>query len=139
MISSLDLGKGLSFIADSEWRPYLRPAMLRFLSSFFIALTLLVSPLAMAGVGGSALANAPSMRMMIADGHCAQNQPPPDDQSSHVQINCVTACAGIPAVEPIVADVVRPIRASAAPTGHPALFGVRPEGETPPPRITSEI
>ena len=112
--------------------------MLRFLSTLFTALALLASPLAMVG-GGVAMAHVRPMETMVSSGHCSESKLPSSDHKSDIQINCLTACAGIPAVEPVVMEAVPPVRAAAVAAGHRTLTGVRPEGETPPPRSASEI
>ena len=87
--------------------------------------------------GGMAMAHAPVVQM---DGSCAGMQhSSPDEKKSDLQVSCAIACAALPGTSadfghqtlaPRSADVVLPEQ---------VLAGIWPEGETPPPRIASEI
>ncbi|HEY0027436.1 MAG TPA: hypothetical protein VGC35_06165 [Allosphingosinicella sp.] len=98
---------------------------------------LLLMPLAMAGQG-HAVAAAPHGETASADaGHCADMEGKGDkkrhDGSSAAE--CLMACAALPAAgAPVAAEqiVLRPTPVAAL---EPAIVGLSPEAETPPPRI----
>ncbi|WP_158298932.1 hypothetical protein [Sphingomonas psychrotolerans] len=112
--------------------------MTRLLASFLVAFAMFFSPLAMEMGVGMAMAQTTAS---ISDGGCAgMHDPAPEhEQKSGLKMNCAAACAAIPGTPATVrARFIHPkSRAAMVPTQ--ALSGIRPEGETPPPRIASEI
>ena len=107
--------------------------LLRLLAMF----ALLLMPLAMAGQG-HAVAAAPHGEMASAEaGHCADIESEGDrkHQSGSAAADCLMACAALPAAgAPVAAEqiVLRPTPVAAL---QPAIVGLSPEAETPPPRI----
>lgn len=69
-----------------------------------------------------------------ASGHCADMQPGQHDHRGSADIDCMIACAGLPATlaTHAVAPVIRALRPS-LPLASP-LHGLAPEADTPPPR-----
>lgn len=102
--------------------------MLRLLSSLCVALALFLSPMVMAG--GVAMAQD-SHAMTAGDGHC----PPADEDSGEAKMDCMSACAAVPAVQPAFAALAPPPVATHIQRRHQLRFGVQPERETPPPRF----
>jgi hypothetical protein len=98
---------------------------------------LLLMPLAMAGQG-HAVAAAPHGQTASAEaGHCAdmdgKGEKKQHEGSSAAE--CLMACAALPAAgAPVAAEqiVLRPTPVAAL---APAIVGLSPEAETPPPRI----
>jgi hypothetical protein len=128
-------------VAAAHLRPYLRGSMIRFLSSLLVAIALLLSPLAM--VNGAAMA-MPHMAAtgtveMSADGHCAGEEAPVDEEKAPAKASCASACAAVPAASPVFLEDVAVTREAIGLRGPQVLSGICPEGETPPPRIVREI
>lgn len=113
--------------------------MFRLLSSLLIALSLLLSPLAMASGGGMAASHSSAMLMMEAHNDRAGTETPSNTGQSDGMADCAVTCAMIVAVAPAISDHVAAIEEEALVARYATLIGIRPEGEKPPPRITSEI
>lgn len=111
--------------------------MLRFLSSFFVAMALFLSPLAMAGGAGMAMPHA-TATVSAAGDHCAGGEVPSDEDSS-MKVSCASSCAAYPPVAPLPAEKPATARAELGIAKPQLLAGIHPEGETPPPRMTPEI
>lgn len=112
--------------------------MLRLLASLSVALALFFSPLAMSS-GEPAMAHATSVAMADASGHCSGDNHKSDTGKAGVMMDCLSSCS---AVQPAAAAVAEPSetpRMEVAIASYPTLIGLRPEGETPPPRITPEV
>ena len=107
------------------------------LFSLLAMFALLLMPLAMAGQG-HAVAAAPHGEMASAEaGHCADMEGKGDrkHQGGSSAAECLMACAALPAAgAPMAAEqiVLRPTPVAAL---QPAIVGLSPEAETPPPRI----
>jgi hypothetical protein len=111
--------------------------VIRFLSSLFVALALLLAPATMAAGSAPATAAAPAAGMNH-DGHCG-GEAPADENKAPVHMSCASSCAAVPAADP-GAPLSAPLpprdlltRALFAP-----LAGAAPESETPPPRSPLE-
>lgn len=101
---------------------------------FLVLLALLVAPY---GRIQQAQAATPPAQSMAMAGHCAPapaNTPAP---THHGSIDCMIACAGVPAVEAdLAAPALPPITMLvAAPVA--ALDGILPQFDPPPPRSLS--
>jgi hypothetical protein len=106
--------------------------MLRFLCSL-IALALVLSPLGMSQ--GMAMAHAPEA--VTADGHCGDSQAPADEnEGSGAMLDCMGICSAIAAADEAWAARGAPATASIQAPAMPALSGLHPESEPPPPRIS---
>lgn len=132
-------GLEVGFIVGSLQRSYLRRGMIRFLSSLIIALALFWSPLAMAGGAGMAMSHAPTTAASDTGGHCTGTEAPSDEESAPSEISCASACAAFLPCGPIAASEAPPAQAVLTLLGPQLIAGIHPEGETPPPRMTSEI
>jgi hypothetical protein len=108
--------------------------MPRFLLSIMALLALLVAPIGM--IGGAAMA-MPHHQPQAAAGHCA-GAPVPDHRGGEdrAAIDCMIACAGVPAIPPSAPAAVAPIAASPDQAPLRSLHGLQPEAATPPPRIS---
>ena len=127
-----------SFIERSGQPLYSAATMLRLVSSLLVALALLFSPLAMTGGGAMAAPHA-SMVATGMDGHCAGADAPSDNDHWDAMAECAVACTSFVAVDAAISDNVPPIKQEVLVSEYASMIGVRPEGETPPPRITPEI
>lgn len=128
-------------VAAGRMRPYLRGSMIRFLSSLLVAIALLLSPLAMENGAAMAVPHAAAAGTveMVADGHCAGEHAPVDEEKAPAKAGCASACAAVPAVPPVFLEDAAQVREAIGLRGSQVLSGIHPEGETPPPRITREI
>jgi len=112
--------------------------MPRLLSTLLLALALLLSPLAMVGVGPAHAAMPETASMAM---HCAEegSAPQHEKRAPGMDVGCATACAAVPATVQSAAE--QPANDPIAPPlpGDQLLSGIHPEGETPPPRIRPEI
>ena len=128
------------FIVRSRATSYLEGRMARLLSSLFVALALLLSPMAMASgvMGNTAHAATPSAGAAAA-AHCAGDEMPSPDDTQPEQLSCAAACAALPAAPPPSDTAQAPSDARLITAYPPALIGFEPEGETPPPRMTPVI
>lgn len=128
-------------VAARPMGSYLRGSMIRFISSLLVAIGLLLSPLAM--VNGAAMAMphraATGMVERVADGHCAGEHAPADEEKAPAKASCASACAAVPAVPPVFLEETDQVREAIGLRGSQVLSGIHPEGETPPPRISREI
>lgn len=112
---------------------------LRFLSSLLVALALFVTPLAMTGEG-AAMAHSKTATSEMP-GHC------PDpvggggdmDHGSKAKLQCMAMCAAVPAVPAAMAERVMSPRAVRVIAAVAMRAGIAPDGDTPPPRIFSNI
>ena len=113
--------------------------MLRALAHLALALALLLSPLAMKIGGGMAIAHAP---VASADGDCAAMRhasPDDDDRSADAKMSCALSCAAIAAFSSAIGERAAPAGTEAVRAALPALSGIQPERETPPPRAIPRI
>lgn len=111
--------------------------MTRLLASLTVAFAMFFSPLAMEKGGAMAMARA---TVGATDGGCAGMQhPASEEQKSDLKMNCAAACAALPGAPATMrARIIQPSsRTAIAPSQ--VLSGFLGEGETPPPRIASEI
>jgi hypothetical protein len=112
--------------------------MTRLLASIFLAFAMFFSPLAMEmGVGMAAAQTT----VGTSDGGCAgmHDSAPEQEQKSGLKMNCAAACAAIPGTPATVRARFTHPKSRTAMAPAQVLSGIRPEGETPPPRIASEI
>jgi hypothetical protein len=73
------------------------------------------------------------------DGHCGGEAPAGDDRKAPVHMSCASSCAAVPAADPAApAAAPPPARLLLAHAPSPALLGIAPERETPPPRPAPE-
>ena len=111
--------------------------MIRLFASLLVALGLFFSPMAMEMGGGTAMART---SMAETEGSCAgMDHPSRDDQSSDVPMSCFSACAAIPGAPAELGEQAAALAAARIVLPAQRLTGIWPEGETPPPRIASEI
>ena len=127
------------FVASSRAGLYLRPGMVRLLSSIIVALALFLSPLAMASGSGMAMSHPAAASTSEAAGHCGGSETPADDGKGPVKLSCASACAAFLPAGPAASDEAPADPAVLTHAGPQLLVGVHPEGETPPPRMTPEI
>lgn len=140
MTPDVSIGRVSLFIVRSRATSYLKGRMARLLSSFFVALSLLLSPMAMAsGVIASTAHAAPPDAGAAAAAHCAGDEMPSPDDTQPEHLSCAAACAALPAAPPPGGTAQAPSDARLLTTHPPALNGFEPEGETPPPRMTPVI
>lgn len=114
---------------------YLRSMVLRFLASLLVALSLLAAPAAMAA--GDARPAAPTAASH--QGHCAGGEAPAEEKKAPVHMSCASSCAAVAPAAPAPPGplpLAAPVPAGAA---GPALAGIMPEGETPPPRTAPDV
>lgn len=126
------------FIAGRGRRHYVG-GMFRALASLVVALALLLAPFGMPVSGhGAAHAAAPAAATMAHP--CADVAPEqaPGEHPSRLGIDCAIACAAVPAADADAPDPVKRQAVPLRPMTDSAMDGIRPEGETPPPRIASE-
>ena len=127
-------------IVRSRATSYLEGHMHRLLSSLFVALALLLSPMAMASGAMANTAHADTPHGAVAAAaHCAGHEMPAPVNEQPEHLSCAATCAALPALPAAsgVAPALLSARLVAAPNH--ALIGFKPEGETPPPRITPVI
>lgn len=109
---------------------------MRLVSSLLVALALLLSPLAMIGGFGQAMAHGtPTVEMTMAD-HCADPSAPDDGAGAQWRMDCMSACAAVPAAAPALASGPDLLRAPAAASAPALLAGISGEGDDPPPRLS---
>jgi hypothetical protein len=108
--------------------------MPRFLLSIAALFALIVAPIGM--VGGAAVAMG-HHQPQAAAGHCA-GSPASDHRgdSDRTAIDCMIACAGLPAIPPSTLAAMAPAAADPEQVPPAFLHGLRPEAATPPPRIS---
>lgn len=111
----------------------------RLLFSLLVALGLFVSPVSMASGGGMAMAHSTSIERVEANGHCAGSETPAEEPSDDSKMSCAAACAAFPPMLPATGEEIPLVKLADEMLAHTRLAGIHPEGETPPPRITSEI
>ena len=118
---------------------YVSTCMPRLLSALLLALALLLSPLAM--IGGAGAAHAATVQVTSPATHCPEADPAPQREKGVPGMNagCAIACAALPATEAFTGERVSLAPWAPALLGDQLLSGIRPEGETPPPRIHPEI
>ena len=104
--------------------------MVRRLLSILAMFALLVAPIQM--IGGAAAA-MPHPQPAAATGHCDQA---PDSGEEQVAIDCLIACAGLPALPPSAPAGHTKVRAIPASAALPSLRGLPAEAATPPPRFS---
>lgn len=126
------------FIAGRACITYVIGHMARIFPILLLALSLVLSPLAM---GGSGAAHAAVPHAASSTAHCPQEAPAPSSQehAPGMKAGCAIACAAMPAAEPVPGDQLGPEALAPAPLVHQRLAGIHPEGETPPPRMHPEI
>jgi hypothetical protein len=132
-------GLEVGFIVGSQQRSYLRPGMIRFLSSLFVALALFWSPLAMVSGAGMAMSHPSATAASDTGGHCTENEAPSGEESAPSELSCASACAAFLPCGPTTANEAPTAQAVLTLLGPQLLAGIHPEWETPPPRMTSEI
>ena len=125
------------FIALTQRRPYLGISMYRVLASLLVALALFVSPLVMSNGASMAMPHAATQTQV--DGHCAGEEAPADTDGTPAKASCASACAACLSLGATSSDQAVVASATLTATGDQVLSGIHPEGETPPPRIPSEI
>ena len=127
------------FIAGRICPHYLWRRMPRLRSSLLLALTLILSPLAM--IGGAGSAHAAMSQTASAAMHCTEESPAQEHEkrAPGVEVGCAMACAAVPATEPFTTERLPHSAMPAALRGDRLLSGIHPEGETPPPRIRPEV
>ena len=127
------------FIAGRAGPHYVWRCMPRLLSSLFLALAVLLSPLAMIGGAGSSHAAMPQAASPAL--HCAEETPAPqhEKRAPGMEAGCAIACAAVPAAQPFTPERLPHDAMAPALLGDQLLSGIHPEGETPPPRIRPEI
>lgn len=128
-----------AFIAGRFGSHYVSRSMPRLLSSLLLALTLILSPLAM--IGGAGPAHAAISQTASAAMHCAEEGPAQEHEkrAPGMEVGCAIACAAVPATEPFTTERLPHSAMPAALRGDRLLSGIHPEGETPPPRIRPEV
>lgn len=129
--------RGPGLIVRRRTRPYLARSMMRLLSSLLVAMAMLFSPLMMTSGAGMAMPNAAAA--VGAVDHCAGEDAPAEHHQSPVKASCASACAAFPAVAALPPEQAPALEEAAEDRGPQIFTGVQPEGETPPPRIPSEI
>lgn len=105
---------------------------MRRLTFLLAAFALLFAPLAMIG-GGAATAHAPAASSAMD--HCAGMDGSSSDQPA-MGIDCLIACAAIPALPPRIEGRMVAPAPVAVPAPIVAGTGLDPEAETPPPRVS---
>ncbi|WP_129791345.1 hypothetical protein [Sphingosinicella sp. CPCC 101087] len=108
--------------------------MSRYLLSIIALFALLVAPIGM--IGGTAMA-MPHHQPQAAAVHCA-GAPAPDHRGDEdrTAIDCMIACAGVPAIPPSAPSAVAPAAVSPDEAPLRSLHGLQPEAATPPPRFS---
>lgn len=124
-------------IVTRRTRPYLAGSMLRLLCSLLVVMAMFFSPLMMTSGAGMAMPHAAAA--VTAADHCAGKDVPAEDDKAPVTANCASACAAFPAVAAVPSEHPLVPAEAAEDPGPQLLAGVQPEGETPPPRVPSEI
>lgn len=109
---------------------------MRFLASLLMAFALLFSPLAMKTGGSTAMAHTTMASMN--EGCAGMHHSSADDQKSDMKLSCAMACAAV-LTAPAALDAQAPAGTTSIVSPAKGHSGTWPEGETPPPRITSEI
>lgn len=102
---------------------------LRFLFSLLALLALLAAPLGMRGGAAMAMPHDSA----AAAGHC-DGMTPNQESGDTASVNCVMACAALPAVAPDSPAEVALAADTPAAALLVSLHGMRPEAATPPPR-----
>jgi hypothetical protein len=98
-----------------------------------ILLALLVAPYGRM----QAQAAAPHAPAMAMAGHCDPAPPTAPAPAHHGSIDCMIACAGVPAVEAGLAAPLSPLLAELTVAPVAALQGILPQFDPPPPRLRS--
>ena len=124
-------------IANPRPCPHMRSSMYRLIASLLVALALFVSPLAMSSSAGMAMPHAATLAQ--DDGHCAGESAPADEDGTPAKASCASACAACLSLGAISSEQAALAPVALAAAGPQVLSGIRPEGETPPPRILPEI
>jgi hypothetical protein len=97
-------------------------------------LALLLMPLAMAGQG-HAVAAAPDHQVAAAaDEDCHKGKPGQQDRRQDGAVQCMMACAALPAAEAPPQQEAEVLRPSLYALTIVPIIGLAPEAETPPPR-----
>ena len=127
------------FIAGRFRSHYVSRSMPRLMSSLLLALALLLAPLAM--IGGASSAHATMVQTASAAMHCAEEGPAQkhEKRAPGMEVGCAMACAAVPTTQPFTAERLPHSAMAPALFSDRLLFGIHPEGETPPPRIRPEI
>lgn len=112
--------------------------MLRLLYTLLVALALFFSSLAMSS-DSPAMAHASSVASADATGHCRGDEDRSDTAEAGVTMDCLSSCSAVQPAPTPVAQPVETARMEVTIASYPTLIGLRPEGETPPPRITPEV
>ena len=108
--------------------------MTRRILSFLALVALLFAPLAMVNGAAAAMPHAQSEAAME---HCEGMAPAQDEgEESKASIDCMLACAALPAIASGAPPEAMMTAAAPAPLRFSSLSGVLPEAETPPPRIS---
>ena len=84
-----------------------------------------------------AQAAAPHAPQTAMAGHCQPAAPTAPTPAHHGSIDCMIACAGVPAVEAGMAAPPLPPLAELVAAPVTALNGIRPQFDPPPPRVRS--
>ncbi len=113
--------------------------MLRLFILLAAALGLFFSPVSMARAGGMAMPHDGSVEVSETDGHCAAGSESSSDSKSQAEISCGSACAALSPMSVSPASLLAAARLREPQLPAQLLAGVPPDGETPPPRMTSEI
>lgn len=113
--------------------------MLRTFATFLVAFALILIPLGMGG-GGGGLLDMGAAHAASAVGHCeaAGSAPAESKHSGPMGAGCAIVCAALPATERHLGEPWQPEAVSMRPMIDAMIAGIRPEGETPPPRIAPE-
>lgn len=129
----------IPFIAGRLRSDYVSRSVPRLLSSLLLALAVILSPLAMIGGAGPAHAAMPQTASTAAHGGEEGAAQEHEKRAPGMELGCAIACAAVPATGPFSAERLQHAAMPPTLTGDQLLSGIRPEGETPPPRIRPEI
>lgn len=103
--------------------------VLRFLASFLLVVSLVLSPVGMSTAMARPAAHASHHE---GGGHHGDSVPGEDEKST-VHMSCAS-CTALPAIDGGLDAIAPPLRALPLGKGPLRLTGIAPESETPPPR-----